>query len=242
MKLKELESRLQTVKTFERPKLFLEQYITTSHLASQIVFNIDQLYDDLKEKNICDLGCGTGMLSIACSFMEPDYILGIDIDTDALKTCQENIESFDINNIDLIQCDCDKILQAHAKSEKRSSFRLFNRFDTVIMNPPFGTKNFAKKEKNNQEREENDELSSLGMDLKFLKLASLMTNGSIYSIHKSVTRDFIERKCKKWNLKMEVVSELKYDIPKIDSRNRRMEKEASLKDVYVDLIRFTKDE
>jgi len=241
MKLKELEARLQTVNTFEKPKIFLEQYITTAHLASQIVFNIDQLFDDLKEKRICDLGCGTGMLSIACGFMEPDFILGIEIDGDALKTCQENIESFELNNIQLVQCDCEKILQAAARNEKDTSFKIFNNFDTVIMNPPFGTKNFAKKSNLNQ-NEDSEELISLGMDMKFLKLASLLitSTGVIYSIHKSVTRDFIKRKSEKWGLKMEVVSELKYDIPKIDTRNRRLEKESSLKDVYVDLIRFTK--
>ena len=235
MKLKELESRLQEVNTFKKPKLQLEQYITTPHLASQIVFNIDQLYDDLRGKKICDLGCGTGMLSIACSFMESDFILGIDIDSEAIKTCKENIESFQINNIDLIQMDCEKTLQSVGKNEKLLSF--FNRFDTVIMNPPFGTKGFTKKSNSS---EDGDELNSLGMDMKFLKLASLLTNKSIYSIHKSVTRDFIERKSKKWGLKMEVVSELKYDIPKIENRNRKLEKEASLKDVYVDLLRFTK--
>lgn len=240
MKLKELESRLQIVNTFETPKLFLEQYITTAHLASQIVFNIDQLYDDLKEKKICDLGCGTGMLSIACGFMESDYVLGIDIDGDALKTCQENIENAELNNIELLQCDCEKILQASVKNDKENSLRFFNSFDTVIMNPPFGTKNFSKK--SNQREEDGDELNCLGIDMKFLKLASLLINstGSIYSIHKSVTRNFIERKSKKWGLKVEVVSELKYDIPKVDSRNRSLEKDSSLKDVYVDLIRFSK--
>jgi hypothetical protein len=32
------------------PTLFLEQYIRTADLAGQKVFNIDKLYDDLKEK------------------------------------------------------------------------------------------------------------------------------------------------------------------------------------------------
>ena len=48
MKLKELEGHLQQVKTFNQPKLHLEQFITTSHLASQILFHINQSYDDIK--------------------------------------------------------------------------------------------------------------------------------------------------------------------------------------------------
>lgn len=63
MKLKELESRLQQVDTFEKPKLQLEQYITTPEIATQIVFNIDKVYDDIRGKFVCDLGIGTGMLS-----------------------------------------------------------------------------------------------------------------------------------------------------------------------------------
>ena len=63
MKLKELEGRLQQVESFKTPKLHLEQFITTSHLASHILYNIDQMYDDIKNKTICDLGIGTGMLS-----------------------------------------------------------------------------------------------------------------------------------------------------------------------------------
>jgi len=167
--------------------------------------------------------------------MEPAYQLGIDIDTDALRQCQENMDQFDITTIDLVQADCEKILKRYINEEEDETFlRLFNKFDTVIMNPPFGTKDYKPKA--------NDEsgLSSLGIDMKFLKLASLLSSGSIYSIHKTVSRDFIERKAKKWGLRMEVVSELKYNIPKIENRNRKLEKEAPLKDVYVDFIRFTK--
>ena len=57
------------------------------------------------------------------------YVLGLDIDEDALNTCQQNIEDFEMNNIDLIQQDL-------------KSFEEISRMkvDTVIMNPPFGTK------------------------------------------------------------------------------------------------------
>lgn len=111
MKLKELESHLQQVETFTDPKLHLEQYITTPHLATQIAFNIDTIYDDIAGKKMCEFGIGTGMLTIACSFFEPAYSLGIDIDSDALATCQKNLEFFEFENpIDLLQADVKQLL------------------------------------------------------------------------------------------------------------------------------------
>lgn len=44
MKLKELESHLQLAETFKQPKLLLEQFITTPHLASQILFYFFKLF------------------------------------------------------------------------------------------------------------------------------------------------------------------------------------------------------
>lgn len=56
--------------------------------------------------------------------------IGFDIDDDALKIFRRNAEEFEISNVDLVQCDlCSLEAEAFA-----------NKFDTVIMNPPFGTK------------------------------------------------------------------------------------------------------
>ena len=193
MKLKELQSRLEQVQTFDRPKLQYEQYITTPHLASQILYNIDQMYDDLNEKMVCDLGCGTGMLSIGSAFMMADFILGFDIDSDALSICRKNLDFFDLYDttvIDLIQLDC--------KTMSKLCLKYDNFFDTVVMNPPFGTKN--QKIESNSTEQEDEELKNLGIDLIFLKMASQLTSHSIYSIHKSVTRNYVKNIAKKWNL------------------------------------------
>lgn len=56
--------------------------------------------------------------------------VGFDIDNDALDIFRRNAEEFEISNVDLVQCDlCSLEADAYAKQ-----------FDTVIMNPPFGTK------------------------------------------------------------------------------------------------------
>ena len=63
-------------------------------------------------------------------YLNFSYVIGIDIDEDALAVCQRNIEDYEIDNIELLQQDI-KPLSAEVG-------RL--RVDTVIMNPPFGTK------------------------------------------------------------------------------------------------------
>lgn len=56
--------------------------------------------------------------------------VGLDIDSDALEVFRRNAEEFEMSNIDLVQCDlCAVEAEAYA-----------TKFDTVIMNPPFGTK------------------------------------------------------------------------------------------------------
>lgn len=56
MKLKKLEEYLQSVDGFEKPKLLLEQYVTPSHIASNMLFTIQSKYGDLEGKTVADLG------------------------------------------------------------------------------------------------------------------------------------------------------------------------------------------
>ncbi len=56
-------------------------------------------------------------------------VLGVDIDSAALDICQQNLDEFDINNVDLVKTnvvDVDSIIK--------------DKVDVVVMNPPFGTK------------------------------------------------------------------------------------------------------
>ena len=60
-------------------------------------------------------------------------MVGFDLDDDALAISQENLDDYEIESVDLIQCDLNDphlldVTEWH------------NQFDTVIMNPPFGTK------------------------------------------------------------------------------------------------------
>ncbi|XP_004634867.1 methyltransferase-like protein 5 [Octodon degus] len=130
LKLKELESRLQQVDGFEKPKLRLEQYLTQPHIAARMLYTIHSTYDDIENKVVADLGCGCGMLSIGTAMLGAGLCVGFDIDEDALEIFNRNVEEFELTNVDMIQYDVCS-----------SSNRMPKSFDTVIMNPPFGTKN-----------------------------------------------------------------------------------------------------
>lgn len=262
MKLKQLESALSEVKSFENAKLNYEQYITTPHLASQIIFSIENQYGDINGSTICDLGIGTGMLSIGSSLMGADLIVGIDIDQDALSQCSEHIDYFDITNIELINADCKQFLLSY-ELKKMNLFNENFKFDTIIMNPPFGTKYqsnelFEKEIKNttatglsitNADRELINNLtvdSTLGIDMQFLKLASKLAQTSIYSLNKTCTREFIKKFSSNLGLKMEVISELRYNIPKVEQQQKqhsKVNKNSKIvkpdKDIEVDFLRFS---
>jgi putative methylase len=124
LKLKQLESYLTEVDTFEAPKVELEQYSTSAHIAARMVYNAATSYEDIEgkvqiifAKNRCltlirnvgcfvgDFGCGPGILSIASSLMGASFVCGFDVDQDALDTAWVNIHKLEIPNIDLTQSD-----------------------------------------------------------------------------------------------------------------------------------------
>jgi len=50
------------------------------------------------------------------------------------------------------------------------------------------------------------------MDMRFLRKALTMAT-TVYSLHKTSTRDHIQKKAGDWAVKMEVIAELRYDLP-----------------------------
>eukprot|EP00850_Spirogloea_muscicola_P014817 SM000109S14131 [mRNA] locus=s109:11457:13697:+ [translate_table: standard] len=126
LKLKQLESQLQAVQPFQHPKVDLEQYPTSAHISARMVHMMESSYNDVKGKVVVDLGCGCGMLGIAASLMGAEYVIGVDVDSDALLTCSENCTDLEVQ-MDLLQCPI-------------SSIALHGPVDTVVMNPPFGTR------------------------------------------------------------------------------------------------------
>ncbi|KAL4714580.1 hypothetical protein ACJJTC_006626 [Scirpophaga incertulas] len=213
MKLKTLQGHLQQLDGFCKPKIKLEQYETPPHIAAVMFCHFtftktfQTQYEALEGKQILDAGCGTGTLSIGAALMGSEFVTAVDIDVDALHIFKNNVDEMEIGNIGSVQCnllDC-------------SNFRWTNYFDTVLMNPPFGTKNNA------------------GIDMKFLHMGLLLSNDSVYSLHKSSTRMHIQKKIKEWDATGSVIAELRYDLP----ATYKFHKEQS-RDIAVDLWRVYK--
>lgn len=94
-------------------------------------------------------------------------------------------------------------------------------FDCVLTNPPFGTQRH-----------------STGADMAFLRAALTLCTpeGAVYSLHKTSTRNFIQKRTAEWGASARVVAELQFEIPKMYKHH----KYASL-DVAVDLWKVTPD-
>uniref|UniRef100_A0A1A9VWC4 Methyltransferase-like protein 5 n=1 Tax=Glossina austeni TaxID=7395 RepID=A0A1A9VWC4_GLOAU len=208
LKMKNLEECLQGLDGFENPKVQLEQYCTPAHIASCVLYNIQARYDDLDGKLVGDLGCGCGMLSIGAFLLGSSLTIGFELDPEALNVFHSNITEMEIPTIDGIQ---ENVLSLGQKWE--------NVFDTVITNPPFGTKN------------------NPGLDILFIKAGIHLATNAVYSLHKTSTREYISKKAKDWHVKGQVVAELKYNI----ESSYKFHKYQS-KDIQVDFWRFAVEE
>lgn len=210
MKRKELEQYLQDLDGFSKPKILLEQYETRAHIAACMLHTIESAYGDLRQKTVLDLGCGCSVLGIGSVLLGASYVLGVDIDEEALQISTSNIEQFELCDIDLVQCDVKSLPQVLEGKSK---------FDTVIMNPPFGTKH-------------NKGLDSLFVEIG---LQCLSEKGVLYSLHKSSTRDYFHRKAPGWKVEARVLAQLRYDLP----ATYKFHSKSSV-DIEVDFWRFEK--
>jgi len=121
MKKKELEIALQKVSVMENPSPQLEQYHTPADIAADILFNA---YEDIYKKKVVDLGCGTGIFAIGAALIGAKEVVGIDIDSSAIKIAKKEAEKFDLENISFMVEDVENAMI---------------KGDVVIMNPPFGS-------------------------------------------------------------------------------------------------------
>ena len=69
-----------------------------------MVYTAEFEFGDIEDRNILDLGCGTGMLGIAASILGAGNVTGLDVDEGALKAADENAENMDVD-MDFVCCD-----------------------------------------------------------------------------------------------------------------------------------------
>ncbi|MFW9921883.1 MAG: METTL5 family protein [Candidatus Thorarchaeota archaeon] len=125
IKRKDLEIFLQQLEKIIQPKIKYEQYPTPARVAANLLWFAGIDNDDINQKNVIDLGCGTGILAIGAGFLGANSVIGIDIDIDVLKIAKLNSLENSLN--DICHWFCSDVRNLKTK-----------RVNTIIMNPPFG--------------------------------------------------------------------------------------------------------
>lgn len=122
--MKKLEMKLQNLQSFIDPKPELEQYPITPRGASLILSIITNTYNDIQNKIIADLGCGTGILAIGAALLGAKQVIGVDVDQKQLDIASQNANKFNLEDkIKWIRTDIQNFSIA---------------VDVIIQNPPFG--------------------------------------------------------------------------------------------------------
>jgi putative methylase len=158
---KQLEIFLSNLKEMEDPDMFEEQYTTPGDIAAEIAL-FAYHRGDIEGKTVIDLGSGTGRLGIASLLLGSKKTYFVEKDKRAVEILKDNLKTLTLKT--------NQILGEYEITEGDALLVLL-RGDTIIQNPPFGTK----KRK---------------MDTKFLKKAFEIGN-VVYSLHKKGNYDFI---------------------------------------------------
>ncbi|MGV8169136.1 MAG: METTL5 family protein [Candidatus Nanoarchaeia archaeon] len=160
-----LAVELSKLAVFDDANQKLEQYSTDSETAADLLWAA-HMQDWIKDKEIIDLGAGTGILGIGCLMLGAKKVVFVEIDKECLPLLKENIDHFKNE----FESDAEIIIEnediKEIYPEKMGSF------DLVVQNPPFGTQ-----EKN--------------VDALFLEKAFLFSD-KVITMHKTVTKSFIK--------------------------------------------------
>lgn len=141
--------------------------------------------------------CNNQLICFICN-------IGFDVDPSAIKLSVQNATDRNVlDRCNFVLCNIKNIDAVRPK-----------RFDTVIMNPPFGTRD-------------------KGTDLIFLKSAINLACHAVYSLHKTSTRKKVLNIAQKWGTIPKVIAELRFNLPPTYSFHTQ-----DSVDIQVDLIRF----
>jgi putative methylase len=204
MTKKELSILLSRLRLFENPDVALEQHPTDSEVAGDALW-LAYMQGDIDGKVVADLGCGTGILGLGALLLGAKKAYLVDVDAGAIELAMLNKQ----------------FLEQKTSSRLDAAFsvgdvNIFDeKVDTVIMNPPFGTKN------------KNIDTAFL---LKAMSIASI-----IYSFHKASTKSFIDRLISESDFKATHYQE--YDFPLKMSMSHHTKK---IEKIRVGLWRITR--
>ena len=122
LRRKHLALLLSRVEPNPKPKLKWESYMLDAESAASMTYIASQL-NDIYGRRVIDLGCGSGILAIAAALLGAGWVVGVDIDRDAIETAVKNASRLNVD-VDFIIGDINCIT---------------GHFDTALMNPPFGS-------------------------------------------------------------------------------------------------------
>ena len=121
---RDLERALSEIEANPHPKAYLEQYTTPSTVAAEALYLAAYVYDDIIDKTVVELGCGTGRLAVGAALLGAKEVFGVDLDGDAVRIAKRNAEQMGFkDNTHWIVGDIGVVTGC---------------FDTVLQNPPFG--------------------------------------------------------------------------------------------------------
>lgn len=104
LRLRQLEDYLQQLEVFEKPKVSLEQYATSAHIASHMLYTAQSQFNDIEGKSLADLGSGCGVLSMGAKMLGAGYVIGFEIDSDAIDLHNANCSDIELY-VEIVQCD-----------------------------------------------------------------------------------------------------------------------------------------
>lgn len=113
LRLRQLEEYLQQLDVFETPKVALEQYATSAHIASHMLYAAQSQYNDIEGKSVADLGSGCGVLSLGAKMLGAEYVVGFEIDSDAIGIQYRNCNDIELY-VEMVQCDVLRYLPGNA--------------------------------------------------------------------------------------------------------------------------------
>ena len=160
---------------FKQPIPELEQYSTPPDIALEMIKKVNAS-GNLSGK-VADLGCGTGRLAIAAAILGAK-VTGFEIDQKAISIAKDYSK---LNNLEITWIN-------------QPIEGVDDNFDTVIMNPPFGSQR-------------------PGADKIFLEKAMEIA-AHIWTIHLSGTRKFIEKLVEGNNYQIIELYEFRYPLEK----------------------------
>lgn len=195
-KKRQLEITLQRLMPVISRSPRLEQYPTPADIAADILW-VAFAAGDIEGRGVVDLGCGNGILAIGAMLLGARHAVGVDVDPEAIRVARQNAADAGVD-IEFFEADV---------SETKGAF------DTVIMNPPFGSQ-------------------TRHADRPFIEKA-LRAAHRTYSLHNDGTEQFVGKLVASLGGVSVPVKRYKFEIPYVFEFHRK-----ATESVSVSLLRF----